>query len=313
MAIVLTSTVDLPYLDWLEYRRQGIGGSDASVLCGINKYKSPIELFMEKTGQMPHQEAGEAAYWGTMLEDLVRTEFSKRTGIEVTPVNEILQSETHPFMLANLDGKCLHAEYGDCVFEAKTASAYLAGEWEDSIPDPYMLQIQHYMAVTGYAGAYVAVLIGGNTFKWKLIERDEEIISMLIELESEFWEGVQNNVPPPLDGSDACAEFIGARFPNSKPLTKIDLPMEAAALIHQYDAACEQLEHLAGQKQEAENLLKQMLGEYEAGTIADRIITWKTVTQERLDSKTLKVEHPVLYKKFANKTSHRRFSIKAAS
>jgi len=81
MAIVLTSTVDLPYVEWLEFRHQGIGGSDASVVCGINKYKSPIELFMEKTGQLPHQEAGEAAYWGIQLEGVVRAEFAKRSGI----------------------------------------------------------------------------------------------------------------------------------------------------------------------------------------------------------------------------------------
>jgi len=313
MAIVLTSTIDLPYVDWLEFRRQGIGGSDASVVCGINKYKSPIELFMEKTGQLPHQEAGEAAYWGTMLESIVRTEFAKRTGIEVNPVKAILQNESHPFMLANLDGTCEDPNYGTCVFEAKTASAYLADDWEDGIPDPYMLQLQHYMAVTGYKGAYIAVLIGGNTFKWKFIERDEEIISMLIQLESEFWGMVQSNTPPPLDGSDASADFIGTQFPNSRPFTQIDLPMEAVALIQQYDAACEQLEYLTNQKQEAENLLKQMLGEHEAGIIADRIITWKTITQERLDSKAVKAKHPRIYKRFAKIKSSRRFSIKAAS
>ena len=56
----------------------------------------------------------------------------------------------------------------------------------DSIPDEYQLQIQHYMAVTGYAGAYIAVLIGGNTFRWKFVERDEELISMLIQFEHVF-------------------------------------------------------------------------------------------------------------------------------
>jgi len=312
MAKILTSTENLPYTEWLEFRRLGIGGSDASVVCGINKYKSPIELFMEKTGQMPHQEAGEAAYWGTQLESLVRTEFTKRTGIEVAPANCILQSEPHPFMLANLDGECQHPIYGTCIFEAKTASAYLAGDWEDSIPDPYMLQIQHYLSVTGYMGAYIAVLIGGNSFKWKFIERDEEIISMLIELESEFWERVQTNVPPPLDGSEASSKFISERFPRSIP-PKIELPMEAAALIQQYDAACEQLEYLTQQKQEAENLLKQMLGEYEGGRIGDRYVTWKTYFQERLDSKAVKVKHPRLYKKFATKKPYRRFNISAAS
>jgi len=312
MAIVLTPTENLPYTEWLEFRRLGIGGSDASVVCGINKYKSPIELFMEKTGQLPHQEAGEAACWGTQLESLVRAEFTKRSGIEVMPANYILQSEAHPFMLANLDGECQHPIYGTCVFEAKTASAYLAGDWEDSIPDPYMLQIQHYMAVTGYKGAFVAVLIGGNSFKWKIIERDEEIISMLIQLESEFWQMVQTNTPPPLDGSEASTKFIGERFPRSI-LPKIELPMEAAALIQQYDAACEQLEYLTQQKQEAENLLKQMLGECEGGRIGDRHVTWKTYFQERLDSKAVKANHPRLYKKFATKKPYRRFTINAAS
>lgn len=312
MAIVLTSTEGLPYADWLDFRRQGIGGSDASVVCGINRYKSPIELFMEKTGQMPHQEAGEAAYWGTQLESLVRNEFTKRTGIEVAQVNQILQSETHPFMLANLDGECQHPIYGTCVFEAKTASAYLIGDWEDSIPDPYMLQLQHYLAVTGYKGAYIAVLIGGNTFKWKFIERDEEIISMLIQLETEFWDMIQSNTPPPLDGSESSAKFISEQFPRSTS-NRIELPMEAIALIQQHDAACKQIEHLAVQKQEAENLLKQMLGKHEGGRIGDRYVTWKTYFQEQLDSKAVKAEHPTLYRKFANKKSHRRFSISEAS
>jgi putative phage-type endonuclease len=140
---VLASTVNMPHAEWLEWRKKGIGGSDVSVVCGINKYKAPIELWMEKTGQMPHQEAGEPAYWGTVLEDIVRAEFTKRTGIKVSPVNQILQSEAHPFMLANLDGTCEHSEYGPCVFEAKTASAYLAGDWEDGTPDSYMPPALH--------------------------------------------------------------------------------------------------------------------------------------------------------------------------
>ena len=83
-----------------------------------------------------------------------------------------------------------------CLPYAKTASAYKAGEWDDTIPDEYMLQVQHYMSVTGYVGTYIAVLIGGNTFKWKFIERDEELISMLIELEADFWDYVRLRTPP---------------------------------------------------------------------------------------------------------------------
>jgi putative phage-type endonuclease len=312
-AKILVSTEDMPYADWLEYRKQGIGGSDASVVCGINRYKSPVELWMEKTDQMPSQEAGEAAYWGTQLEPFVRAEFTKRTGIEVIHTMQLLQSEEHPFMLANLDGICDVPDVGKCIFEAKTASAYKASEWEDTIPDEYMLQVQHYMAVTGYAGTYIAVLIGGNTFKWKFVERDEELISMLIELESNFWHHVEELTVPPLDGSTASAKFLADRFHDSIPKSHITLPDTAADLLAQYDEACEQLEIVTERKQKAENLLKEMMGENEVGTMGDRIVTWKSVSQERLDSKTLKAEHPALYKKYANKSSYRRFTIKAAS
>ena len=303
----------MPYADWLEYRKQGIGGSDASVVCGINRYKSPVELWMEKTDQMPSQEAGEAAYWGTQLEPFVRAEFTKRTGIEVIHTMQLLQSEEHPFMLANLDGICDVPDVGKCIFEAKTASAYKASEWEDTIPDEYMLQVQHYMAVTGYRGTYIAALIGGNSFKWKFVERDEELISMLIELESNFWHHVEELTVPPLDGSTASAKFLADRFHDSIPKSHITLPDTAADLLAQYDEACEQLEIVTERKQKAENLLKEMMGENEVGTTGDRIVTWKSVSQERLDSKTLKAEHPALYKKYANKSSYRRFTIKAAS
>ena len=280
---VIVSTETMPYMDWLEHRKAGIGGSDAA----------------------------EAAYWGTQLEGLVRTEFTKRTGIEVEHRMELLRSDEHPFMQANLDGTCVHPEFGPCIFEAKTASAFKAGEWEDGIPDEYFLQVQHYMAVTGYQGAYIAALIGGNTFRWKFIPRDEELITILVQLEADFWQHVQSETPPPLDGSSASARFLAERFPNSMSNSRIELPNQAEQLIHQYDEASQQIKLLTERKQEAENLLKEMLGSHETGTTGDHLVTWKNVVQERLDTKTLKAEHPTLYKKYANPTSCRRFTIKS--
>ena len=308
---VIATTETMPYTDWLDYRKQGIGGSDAAVVCGISRYKSPVELWMEKTGRMPDQEAGEAAYWGTQLEGLVRAEFTKRTGIQVEHRMELLRSDEHLFMQANLDGTCLHPDLGPCIFEAKTASAFKAGEWEDSIPDEYFLQVQHYMAVTGYQGTYIAALIGGNTFRWKFIPRDEELITLLVQLEADFWQHVQSETPPPLDGSSASARFLAECFPSSLSRSTVELPDQAATLIQQYDEASQQIKALAEQKQEAENLLKEMMGDHETGMVGDHLVTWKNVVQERLDTKTLKAEHPALYKKYANQTSCRRFAIKS--
>jgi len=318
MANILVSAENLPHEEWLAYRNLGIGGSDASVVCGINKWKSPIELYMEKLGMLPPSDAGEAAYWGNRLEGLVREEFTLRTGIEVTPIQLMYQSEEHPFMIANIDGICEHPVYGDVIFEAKTSSAYRSGEWEgDKIPDEYVLQVMHYMAVTGFEGAYIAVLLGGNNFKWQFVERDEELISMLIQLEAEFWDGVNNNIPPELDGSDASAEFLSQHFPDSVPDSVVRLPDGAGYLVEQYNYAVDEIDRFAESKLEAENKLKQMLGDFEVGVVVGEadvgskvIVTWKSFAQERLDTKAIRAEHPTLCSKYLKEVSGRRFSIK---
>jgi putative phage-type endonuclease len=313
-AIVLTSTEGFSREEWLAFRNRGIGGSDAAVVCGVNKYKSPVQLWMEKTCQLPPEEAGEAAYWGTRMESLIREEFTLRTGIKVLPVNKILRSKDYPFMLANLDGVCRCPIHGKCVFEAKTASTFKAGEWEgDKIPYEYYLQVQHYLCVTGFNGAYISALIGGNAFQWKFIKRDEESISMLIKYERDFWMLVQDDVPPPIDGSDACVEFINQKYKCSIPQSKIKLPDSAADLIRLHNVADIQLEIFKEKKQRAVNALKQMLGEHEIGIIGDGYVKWQNVTKNHFNSELLKTEQPNIYSMYAEKSSHRRFTIKSAA
>ena len=175
-ARALVKTVNLSHADWLRYRTMGIGGSDVSVIAGINPYKSAYQLWLEKTGQTePAESENEYTHFGTVLEPVIRKEFIERTGLKVRQKHMLLQSEEHPFMLANLDG-VVKVNGEMFIFEAKTASAYKLDEWQNGIPLEYMLQVQHYMAVTNTKKAYIAALIGGNHFLYKLIERDNEII-----------------------------------------------------------------------------------------------------------------------------------------
>ena len=157
-AKMLVKTADLSRADWLRYRTMGIGGSDVSVIAGINPYRSVYQLWLEKTGQTePAERDNEYTHFGTILEPVVRKEFTARTGLKVRQKHMILQSEEHPFMLANLDG-VINLDGKMCIFEAKTASAYKLDDWQSDIPPEYMLQVQHYMAVTGAAKTYIAVL-----------------------------------------------------------------------------------------------------------------------------------------------------------
>lgn len=116
---VLVKTKDLSRSDWLRYRAMGIGGSDVSVVAGINPYRSVYQLWLEKTGQIePEQSDSEYAHFGTLLEPVIRKEFTERTGLKVRQKHMILQSEEYPFMLANLDG-IINVDGERCIFEAK--------------------------------------------------------------------------------------------------------------------------------------------------------------------------------------------------
>lgn len=163
-AKIVVKTKNLSRDEWLEYRTGGIGGSDVSIIAGINPFKSVHQLWLEKTGQIePEEQQSEYAHFGTLLEPLVRKEFMQRTGMKVRQKHMLLQSEEYPFMYADVDG--VINEHGElCIFEAKTASAYKQDLWEDEVPAAYILQVQHYMAVTGAKRTYIAALVGGNHF-----------------------------------------------------------------------------------------------------------------------------------------------------
>ena len=311
-ALTLISTEGMSYEEWLSWRDKGIGGSDASVICGLNKWKSPVELFMEKKGQLEPKEPGEAAYFGTLLEPLIRQEFTRRTGLEIAPVHAILQHPQHQFMLANLDGIVQDPIHGKGVFEAKTASQFMAPQWKNGmLPDHYEVQVQHYLAVTGLSFAYIAVLIGGNTFKYFHIPRNDEVISLLVQLEENFWVNhVQANIPPEIDGSASSGELLKRLYPNGKANSCIELPEFALELINQYEEAQADEAEVLVRKEYAANKLKELLGENENGIINGRSVAWKSVNSERFNSKSFKKDHPDLFKQYVEASRYRRFSIK---
>ena len=120
---VVVKTNNLTRKDWLKYRTNGIGGSDVSIIAGINKYKSVYQLWLEKTKQATlGEDENDFTHFGTILEPIVRKEFTLRTGIKVRQKHMLLQSEENPFMFADLDG--VINDNGElCIFEAKTAAA----------------------------------------------------------------------------------------------------------------------------------------------------------------------------------------------
>ncbi|MCL6445994.1 MAG: YqaJ viral recombinase family protein [Alicyclobacillus sp.] len=311
-ALVLVETSRLSREEWLRWRQLGIGGSDAAAVAGMSPWKSPTRLYLEKLGASEPEEAGEAAHWGTLQEPLVAQEFKERTGYLVRRRNAMLRHSEHDFMLADIDRLVRIPGRGWGVLEIKCTGAWHSGDWDDNkVPDHYMLQMQHYLAVTGLQYGFFAVLIGGQRFHMVEVERDDKLIDYLIQIESDFWNCVKNQTPPPLDGSPDSVNVLNYLYPAEKmdAETVVNLPDDLSIWVQQYQEACGDIKEAEERKQRAANEIKAFLGNREVGRLGEYKVTWRPIHTERFDTKAFKEAFPDLYKQFTKTYVSRRFTI----
>lgn len=239
-ALRLVSTKEMSRETWLNVRKQGVGSSDAAAAVGLNPYQSQLELWMVKTGRdgnLPKIDPNDESspmYWGTILEPIVAAHYTKRTGNKVRRINAVLQHSDpdKSWMLANLDYSVVGCDDVQ-ILECKTAGEFGSRLWRDGVPEYIQCQVQHQMAVTGKQVVDVCVLICGQEIRVYRIERDDELIARLIELERKFWHYVEHDIEPPADGSDSAGQALRALYPqdsgNTLDLTE-DLALSTAFL-----------------------------------------------------------------------------------
>lgn len=176
----LVSTLNLDKKEWLKYRKGGIGGSDAGAICGLNPYRTAIQVYSDKRTDEIEEFDNEAMREGRDLEEYVARRFMETTGKKVRRANAMFYDEENPFMFADVDRMIVGENAG---LECKTASPFSADKWEDDkIPLSYQIQCYHYMSVMNADRWYVAVLIYGTEFKVYCLERDEEMMKATYEL-----------------------------------------------------------------------------------------------------------------------------------
>lgn len=296
--------------DWLKLRKRSIGGSDCGAILGMNEYMSAYDLWLKKRNPQIKEEPknSEAIYWGHNLEDVVAKEFERRTGKKVRNHNFMMYHDEYPFISANVD-RVVVGE--NAILECKTASEFKKSEWaDDNIPGSYMAQCYHYMAVTGADRAYIACLIGGSHFVWKIIERDDEIIEEIIKAEVDFWDNhVVPDIEPPVDDSNATAQALNRRWQETLAKT-VEIESEQATLFKAIDAINKQTKELEKQKRGYENQLKAILGENERGVTDGYEVSWKPQQSKRIDTKRLKEEQPEIYRRYVKESKSRPFKIK---
>lgn len=308
--LVMTAKAMQDEAAWLALRGSHIGGSDAAVIVGMNNWKAPLALWLEKTGQAePEDLSGNMrVQFGSYAEEFVARSFCRETGKKVHRTGVYVNSK-YPWACASIDRMLV----GENTFlECKTAAGWKKDQWQDAIPPAYYCQIQHYMAVLNIPYCYIACMFGnGEEFIWHKVDRDEESISALMKAEEDFWQRVQEKTMPDVDGTESCTQALQKTFSDS---TESSVALESAAMgILDSLKDLERVEtDIKAQIDERKNRLCAMLGENEIGEIGLWRVTWKpTKPRVTIDSKRLKEELPNVYEKYMKVGNpSRRFAIK---
>ena len=329
------------YNEWVKERQQltssgAIGGSDIPALLGI--YSSPYELMQKMKGEIPPFEGNTKTEIGRILEPLVAERTSRMIGIEVTPCQRIYKSISHPFMIANMDylggEPKLELSLRD-GFECKTTSSFymmkeLGPNGSDQCPLSYIVQCQHYMAVTGISSFYIGVLCLldqsyleellsdlkagyspekavddlSHYYRWYHINRNEAFIDRLKELESDFHEAFSKDQPP-IDGSDATSMLLKDKYVNRTDDYK-EPDTYDKSLLKEYWDLHEEVKSKENRINQIKNIWRAKAKDFSG---INGVVNFSTTHKEKFDQKRFKSEQPDLYSEYMDQSSFERMII----
>ena len=304
---------------WLAARRKGLGGSDIAAILGMNPWKTPLGVYLDKTGEMPDEPQSHRAEWGLRLERVIldgavdALNADREEPLELATVDEILAHPDHGWMLASLDG-CLDGDpQGPGVAEAKSTSYWARQQWEDgdTLPDAWHCQVQWYLAVTGWQWGVIAVLWDTANLHLEHVEADREFQSALVEVGERFWRDhvLAGNPPAAGAGDDELTKRL---HPEPEPGSSVLLPDEAREVIAERNAARAAEKHAAERRKAAEARIRQLLGDAEEGWFPGDprpAVRFPVVETQRLDGKALREAHPDIAAEFTTPSTYRRLSV----
>lgn len=292
--------------EWLRERKNYLGGTDLSAICGLSPYRTALDVYLDKTSDDINEETNSAMRWGTLLEDAVARAYSEDTGYSVSIEPNTIYHPEHKFLGANIDRWVGDREY---VLECKTAGFTKAKEWgdlgTDQIPESYLVQVAYYAAICDVPKVDIAVLIGGQDFRIYTYNRDKNLEEKLIKIACNFWHNhIEKRIPPKcVNTRDTFNLFPQS---NNKQITAKD---EILTKLEELKMAREEENSIQTTIEKLKVEIQEFMQDYdvlidENGNV---IATWKnTAPRSLFDLKRFKEEAKEIYLKYASYSKQSR-------
>lgn len=184
--------------DWLVWRQKGLGSSDAPVVMMCSPWKTPHQLWLEKTGQKIEEPTNTYILEkGHAMEPKARALYEIMDNASYPPMN--VENEAFPFLRASLDG---YNKEKNIIIEIK----YVGKEDHENaangiVPEKYYWQLQHQLMVTG-AKLVRYISFDGSAINVVEVLPDTKDIKKLVKELTKFWTLVETKEEPELTEKD---------------------------------------------------------------------------------------------------------------
>lgn len=289
------------HLAWLKNRKAGVGGSDMSTILGLNSFKTPYELWLEKTGRVEPEDISDkwAIVKGNALENELRKRFrAQHPEMIVTDgTDKQFIMRAKPYLRASLDGILQREDGSFGILEIKTAGNRRAGDWHDEdgnlrIPPYYLVQVEFYMLVTGWTWGYVYAAIGDDEPVEIPFQADVEDMAAIDKAAADFWRFATTDTPPQLTGSD-----VQKAFPEPTPdIVDESDDDDLYALLAQYGSAIRMLQDMKAAQKKLQEQIILRIGSHTGVRCGNLQATYKPMIRKEYTVKACQ------YRKFTFKT-----------
>ena len=301
----------LPSQDWVAERANYIGGSDVATILGENPYSTPLQLYLRKKGALPPMEETPILRFGHFFEQILAIHFEEVTGLRTRQVNKTYESKEHSFLRANIDRMVLaDSEKGlhsTAVLELKTTTSQRLKALDGEYPIEWVLQVQHYLGITGFSQAWIQCYERDTCVFHDpvLIQRDDDQIAENMSKLVQWWQihMIEGKQPKVINGQDTLI-----LYPNSDDGKVLEATPKIMELYGELKRVRDRKNDLIRMEEHLKTKLQDKLGSAERIVCSGRnLVSWKSQTQNRLDTNAFRSAHPDLYKKYLTQTKTRRF------
>ena len=289
---------------WHAQRLTGIGGSDVPAVVGLSKWKTRLELYLEKRNLVPPAPMNQYMRRGILLEPVILGRYAEETGAQVvSPKDVTFRSRETPIMLANLDGLRLKGPDIERGVEVKNSDRMdvWGPSGSDTYPPEYYLQCQHYMLVTGLKLWDLMAFLPRGEERIYTVEADSDVQDSIRAQCSEFWQLVQDETPPDPDFQHPSTPDLLKRLHGADGMIDdvITLPDTYASIAERMVGFKEQAKYVQDELAALEAQLRHAVGDYREASIGDtgikivrRSITRKEHTVKESKYVSFKINYP---------------------